>query len=126
MPFDALPSEPTEDHLLVCLRVARQLLTTQWGKGGRVGLCTLQVIGVAAETLRLKHWDTFRLKCAALGHILPDVPTFHRQPWLVRKLRWPAALVEFNDSPWTTREDVLAMFDRAIARLHARTDSLVS
>jgi len=116
MPLDATPMP---DLMLPTVRRLRQLIDCRWGKG-MTGFCITVALRTAVDEWRLSQWETFRLKIRSLWLIRRYVPRQHYGNWLSAKIRWPTAIIAFNDAPVTTKADVLQLCNRIIHDLETK------
>ena len=90
---------PTTKEVLVA---ARQRLTTDWTKAGGIGCCALTAINTFVCDKALMA----RANQLLFNNLPPEFPI---------RGRASDTIIQYNDHPDTTKDDILALYDRAIA-----------
>lgn len=122
MPFDGFHRGDFEDIERLLDARSRIAHPSNWIKGTFQDGDRYCVVGALSAVCAGRCWerpsDTERRLTRILAGQLPRQSGFQRLMRL-RSARW--SLIRFNDRPSTSHADVMALFERAIERLHADT-----
>lgn len=106
----------TSADSIAVLRLARQRISTGWGRGALLDHGCYCLIGACG--VRSAQEDEFPATQAAVRLLCEALPPDSR-PW--ERGSYAGGLTGFNDDPATTVEAVLAVLDRAIELAEVRT-----
>lgn len=117
MPFDSAPETTLQPTTRLLLKSARdRIATLGWAKyasSNGTSACTVFAIDQACIDVHGVTTNAYKEAIEALGNAVPSHVRANYRPGGYDDIRH--LLVYNNDYPTTTKDDILALFDRALA-----------